>query len=550
MAQNEIIPKKWHDLIASSLNSDNAEDRIFALDFLSQQTSLTLDISKEFMPLIVQSVVHPETKVRYFARRARNHILDCFPEIESSSVSSEPFKLILKEGEKLTPQQILLHKLRLGSRYLVFEAMERLTESGDNSLVGPLLEYLEQEKDEYKVSYLLRLLGRFDDKRIPEVLQKYLDHEDSRIVANSIEALCEFNVPELSSTFADFAMSNDNRVRCNAVRALYRYSPAIAEKHIAEMVNSNNIALQDSGVFLLRAVRPSNLGQLLDVANNSRYAAIRLKALDIMPPTKEEAQNAEMLLKEDIEQPDETRDLWLFTGFAILSVVIFVIVGANNREWISALFAVVGILNLIRPDKTRTSIQKTAISMCFIGSVAWESTRLMLLPALMGLWLTWNGSHFNQRGKLEKAKSASVYAWFFVIIAILLTQFIQGSSFSICRIAGSILDSSGLLDTDQVKDTYKAIDTIVKKQNSFEITIYVCISIMMLAIMKLDSWFPPKPDSSGTSRPSSKKRLAVATAICLALIILFNVFQVFGLNLALKTNGFKVVTDVLKSLLP
>ena len=171
MGQNAIIPTKWRDLIVDSLNSENPKEKIFALDFLSQQTSLSLDFSKELMPSITQAVVSPDPKVRNYARKARNHILDCFPEIDTGiSINAEPFKLQFKEGEKLSAHQILLYKLRIRSRYVVFEAMDRLTESADPSLVEPLIDYLKNEKDEHKIAYLIRLMGRFEDPRDPEFL--------------------------------------------------------------------------------------------------------------------------------------------------------------------------------------------------------------------------------------------------------------------------------------------------------------------------------------------------------------------------------------------
>ena len=186
MSQNTSIPTKWRDLITDSLSSDSIKDKIFALDFLSQQTSLSVDFCKELMPSITQAVVSPDPKVRNYARKARNHILDCFPEIDTGvNVNTEPLKLHFKEGEKLNAHQILLYKLRIRSRYVVFEAMDRLTESGDSSLIEPLFEYLNNEKDEHKIAYLIRLMGRFDDPRVPEYLEKYLEYEDSRIVANT-----------------------------------------------------------------------------------------------------------------------------------------------------------------------------------------------------------------------------------------------------------------------------------------------------------------------------------------------------------------------------
>lgn len=548
MGQNAFIPTKWRDLIVDSLNSDNSKDKIFALDFLSQQTSLSLEFCKELMQSITQAVVSPDPKVRNYARKARNHILDCFPEIDTGiSVNTEPFKLHFKEGEKLSAHQILLYKLRIRSRYVVFEAMDRLTESADPSLIDPLIEYLNNEKDEHKIAYLVRLMGRFEDPRVPEFLEKYLDYEDSRIVANALEALCEFNVPQLSSVFADFAMSGDMKIRCNAVRALYRYSPAIAEKHISEMVRSKSYAMQDSGVFLLRVIRPSNLGELLNVANNSKYADIRLKALDIAPPSEDETQKAEIMLKECIEQPDERRDLAFFTGFLILSACLFVITGPSNRYMLSILFVLIGILTLIRPDKTRTSIQKTAISMGFISSIIMGSTRLMLIPSLMGLWLTWIGSRFNHRGKLEKVNPEYIFAWFFAMTSILVTQFIQEKYEGVLRLASDILQGSSTFSA-QTGERLTKIAEIVSRQGSFQITIYVFIAVMTIAIMTIDRWLPKK-ETDG-KKVSPLKRLILVSSICVVSIVILNFFHVFGMKILLNTNGFKNTTDVLKVLLP
>ena len=548
MQQTTSIPTKWRDLITDSLSSDSIKDKIFALDFLSQQTSLSVEFCKELMPSITQAVVSPDPKVRNYARKARNHILDCFPEIDTGvNVNTEPLKLHFKEGEKLSAHQILLYKLRIRSRYVVFEAMDRLTESGDSSLVEPLFDYLNNEKDEHKIAYLIRLMGRFDDPRVPEYLEKYLEYEDSRIVANTLEALCEFNVPRLSSVFADFAMSSDMKIRCNAVRGLHRYSPDIAEKHISEMVRSKSYAMQDSGVFLLRVIRPSNLGELLNVANNSKYADIRLKALDIAPPSEAETQSAETMLKESIEQPNAKRDLAFFTGFIILSACLFVITSPSNRYWLAFLFVGIGILTLIRPDKTRTSIQKTAISMGFISSILMGSTRLMLIPSLMGLWLTWIGSRFNHRGKLEKVNPEYIFAWFFAMTSILATQFIQEKLEVVLRLAGDILLGGNYINA-LTGDKYLKIAEIVGKQGSFQITIYIFIAVMSIAIMTIDRWYPKKETNGKKSSPL--KQLILVTSIFVGCIVVLNGFHVFGMKILLNTNGFQNVTDVLKVLLP
>lgn len=545
MDDNSSVPSKWHKLIIDSLSSDSSDDKVFALDFLSKQTSISLDFCKEIMPNIIQAVVSPDAKVRLYARKARNHILDSFPEIDiNAQTNIEPFKLHLEEGEKLSAQQILLYKLRLRSRYVVFEAMDRLTESGDSSLVEPLIDYLNNEKDEHKVAYLLRLMGKFDDKRVPELLETYLDHEDSRIVANALEALCEFNVPDLSPKFVELAKSEDNRVKGNAIRCLYRYSPKEAEQYISDMVKSQSYSMQDIGVFLLRAVRPSNLGELLNIINNSKYADIRLKALDIAPPSKEEVRNAELLLNEDIEQPNENRDLAFFVGFIVLSACLFVITDASNKYMLALLFVGIAILTIIRPNKTRTSIQKTAISMGLISSIIMGNTRLMLIPLLMGLWLTWIGSRFNYRGKLEKISPEYIFAWFFSITSILATQFIQEKYDVVLRLTNNILQETSKFNLSNEK--IAGIANIVGRQWNFQVTIYVFIAVMTISIITINRWFPKKDNKN----LCSLKHLMIVSAIFFVCIIILNSFHLFGLKILLQTNGFSNPTDILKLLLP
>ncbi len=540
MTQENNLPARWHQILDESLSSENIEERTFALDFLSQQSSLNIELARSLMPRITAAVVHPDTKVRYFARRARNHILDSFPEIETGR-SKDNFKLELKDGQQLTAQEILLHKMRLGSRYVVFEAMDRLTESGDVSLAGPLISYLKNEKDEYKVSYLLRLLGRIDDPRIPETLVSYLNHEDSRVVANALEALCEFDRPDLAERFAEFATSADNRIRANAILGLHRYSTALAEQHISEMIRSGNIALQDSGVFLLRTIRPANLAELLEIANHSRYATVRLKALDIAPPSEEETKHAEMLLCEDFERPDHKRDLMLLVGFLATAIAILFVHDEANKKLLSLLFLGLALVTMLMPDKARTSIQKTSLSMGFISSMAWGNTRLMVLPALMGLWLTWNAGQYNRRGKPEKAKPAHIIAWFFAVGSIMVTQLLQGNNPAVYDLVGRI---AGTADIDP------AVRVIVERQNSFEITIFTFIALMTVGIMTFESWFPAGREVPLENHARSpQKRLVIATVLFLLIIVLINVFHTIGVSLDLKLNGFNDSFSVLKKLL-
>lgn len=529
----------WQELLFRSLKAENINDRTVALDFMGQQNSLSLETCRQLLPIIQENILHPDTQIRYFARKAKNHLLECFPEMGKAKKKDKDLSpdLDLKEGETLTAQQILLHKLRLGSRYVVFEALERLTESGDSSIVAPLIEFLEKETDEYKISYLFRVLGRIDDPRIPPILIKYLDHEDPRIVANALESLCCYDIPKNVDKLLEFSTNSDNRIRANAVKGLFKYSPNIAEKHISEMMNSSSIALQASAVYLLKTLRPSNLTQLLEVAHGSRYATVRINALDIAPPSSNELELNEFRKTEDLEQPNPTRDLFLMDVFLVIGVITILITDTRNKHLLSLAFLGVATLMLLMHEKTRTSVQKMALSMGFISSLAWGNTRLMILPALMGLWLTLTGNQINKRGKFEKAKVESLFAWFFALGAIIITQLIQNEMAMVLSLAQKIAEAA--------RNVPQPIAEIVSRQGRFDIIIFVAVSAMTILILKLNSWFPSK-----SAREKPFKKLIIASVICLGIILLINLSHVFGIQLQIKVNGLQNTLGVLKKLLP
>lgn len=530
MAEKQNISNEWFSLLKSSLKSNSVTGRLLALEFLGNQISFEFEQVKELMPLINENVLFSDTNVRYFARKAREHFYDTYPDLHNTVEPNKSLKLDIKDGEPLTAQQILLHKLKLGSRYVVFDAIERLTESKDPSLVTSFVEYLAEEKDEYKISYLVKRICRFDDPRIPGIVEKYLDHEDPRIVANALEGLCLHNTPELSDKLIDFATSQDNRIRANAILGLYKYEPLIAEKHIEEMMNSNKIALQDSAIFLLKKLRPTNLGEMLKIAQHSKFATVRLKSLDIMPPTEEESHKSIDEPEEQIEKSDPKRDFMImFVMFASCVGMLF-ISNLQSRQLIALLFAAIAALTMLMPDKTRLSLQKITLSIGFISSLVWGSSKLMVLPAIMGVWLSWSSCSDNKSEEDSEPYISNIslaYSWLFVVCSVIISQFIQGKFESIISLISILID-------DKTKIAAEITD-LVSRQNNFNIIMLAFISIMTIIILRFNSWFPPKDENVKPER-----RLLKGVAVALLLVIVINLSHMAGIKLQLKLQGKKI----------
>ena len=71
---------------------------------------------------------------------------------------------------------------------------------------------------------------------------------------------------------------------------------------------------------------------------------------------------------------------------------------------------------------------------------------------------------------------------------------------------------------------------------------------MTIAIMRINSWFPKKDPNKKNQSPM--KPLVIVFTVFVISILILNAFHVFGLQILLRTNGFKTPTDVLKMLLP
>ncbi|HNV68833.1 MAG TPA: HEAT repeat domain-containing protein, partial [Candidatus Ozemobacteraceae bacterium] len=196
----------------------NSPDLTLALEFMNQENSLLEEEAALLIPFLQKQLFSSDQQVRYLARKARDHLLQKYPDLEKrrdgDTASYEPL-------EGAGTREILLQKMRLGSRFVCFDAIERLTDSGDTTLIEPLMQFLEQESDPFKIAHLVKRIPRLKDQRIAKVLRAYLSHPDPRIVANAVEGFWYIKAPDLVDEFAHLGDSPDNRIRANAIKALF-----------------------------------------------------------------------------------------------------------------------------------------------------------------------------------------------------------------------------------------------------------------------------------------------------------------------------------------
>jgi hypothetical protein len=223
--------------------------------------------------------------------------------------------------------------------------------------------------------------------------------------------------------------------------------------------------------------------------------------------------------------------------FVLIGAFVLLFSAGQARYLLSVAFLVFATTMLFMHEKARTSVQKMALSMGFVSSLAWGNTRLMVLPALMGLWLTWNGNIIKKDGKLEKARVESIFAWFFTLGAIIITQVVQNEVSGVLNLAGKLAEAGNAVP--------EAVAELVVRQQRFELMIFVFVSLMTIFIMKFNEWFPSRKKEG-----KPLKRLLIATIICLGLTLIVNLSHIFGVNVHIKVNSLDNILEVLKTLLP
>jgi HEAT repeat protein len=510
----------WQPVFLRILEQGDSAAREKVLDFISMQTDLSADDAGRFLPILQRLLLDSEPRLRYFSRKACN-AFDKWLNVADPRLN-EPGTP--ENGNNLTTKEILLRKMRLGSRYVAFDAMERLTESGDLTLADPLIQFITSEQDTFKISYLVKRIGRISDQRIPALVESFLDHPDPRVVANALESLWDLGTPHLAAKFKTMAESTDNRIRANAVRALFKYAPEEAEKSIETMLTSRNPAWQDSAVFLLQALRTAQHEKFRDIALNSSFAGIRLRALDIpilgssgTPPATTTT-----------EQRGEKKRHLLGLVFSLVFAGIFNFYFTPRSIAFSLFMGIPGLITLILVRNRNPFFARIALSLLFLAIGDSDRHSLLIIPILMIIWT----------GSGDPAGIISTKGGFFAGLFVLSSLLLANLEFSrYLQLSQGLEHLSGFLGKSR-----PLLAILVSHKRSFFAGMFAIISLGTLATAGIDRWSPTD------NEPSRLKRQLLIPAIGLLLILACHLAYNLSVAAVLATNGLTQPQTIVKFL--
>lgn len=171
---------------------------------------------------------------------------------------------------KLDPgfARLLGEKLADADRPARLRALAMVHQLNQGVTFEPTLLAMLRDPDNVIVASVVRALGTAPSQKVVDALQKTLDHHDSRVRANTVEALQQLQATGHVSKLIDMAMGDDNRPRANAIGALIELRTGDALSSLVSMLNDHRPGQRISALWLV-----DNLG-LLEVARQVAEMAV------------------------------------------------------------------------------------------------------------------------------------------------------------------------------------------------------------------------------------------------------------------------------------
>ena len=244
----------WHHLLAAHLSRQTLTEASFASPQAHIHALNTLfhlpgdEKSFELCRKLQDTAEHAD--VKFLARKVYHQWRDDFEkgtkdksEAKSGTLDLEKSQQIMKGGETQD-------KLALSFQIL---------KSKDKRALPMLLSSIKDEQDPFVLSAYAKALGAIGDGSdvVWSTLQALLKHADSRVRANTIEALDKVEDDLVWPILVPMLQDPDNRVKANTIRSLLKRSVEGARELVAKLAYSSKQSRRKSALFCLdRASAP------------------------------------------------------------------------------------------------------------------------------------------------------------------------------------------------------------------------------------------------------------------------------------------------------
>lgn len=215
---------------------------------------------------------------RYFAKKTIKKIKDSMQKNEPELA----FTPAVQQGSGFEVLKVLLASSNSENRQ---RALKALAVGFNMEALPYLVEMLKSEKDPFVIASLVKLVGKYGGAGNIDNLSVFLNHEDPRVRANTIEGLELAGTEKIIAYIVPFINDVDNRIRANAVKALSKFKSDEMLEVLGSMIKSDQLWMRDSAIFALQQVASEPAVDLLcgavmdsekNISNNAMQALIKI----------------------------------------------------------------------------------------------------------------------------------------------------------------------------------------------------------------------------------------------------------------------------------
>lgn len=237
---------------------------------IRKQAAMALGESdaREAVDLLLEAAQDNELSVRYFARKALKKLKEKLNIKEEELESNLEKVYIERQMSNLDNQD---PQIRI-------QAALKLAEFKDPELLPRIIEQLHAEEHKYVIATLVKTIGILGDECVIPVLSPYLKDADSRVRANTIEALEAVQVAKTFNLVSPLLNDSNPRVVANAAKTLWNFSPLKAMTRLREMSRNHDVTVRKSAVFALSRIGTVEARRLLSKLLSDQDMDVRLQA--------------------------------------------------------------------------------------------------------------------------------------------------------------------------------------------------------------------------------------------------------------------------------
>ncbi len=282
--------KKRIDDYLVDISSDDEKIRLNAVIELGDADDETA------INILAKLKVDPSSAVRFYAKKSILKLTTKFQkteaEIPANDLSEEIKEKILK--------------------------IKNIEKIKDRSKIDKLFTELSAEASPLIKSIIVSVLGKLcDEKHIDRILELTND-EDTRIVANAVEALENIGSEKTIEPLTRLLFHEDSRVKANVCKALWKFSGKkkdiglMVMSRMRELVASEKPWIRSSAIYVLSEIKTEEAVELIKNCRNDAEKIIKDQAVDTLkkmgvvetPPPVSEEQKEKMSQLEELPPDD------------------------------------------------------------------------------------------------------------------------------------------------------------------------------------------------------------------------------------------------------